>query len=65
MAMTLRLSGDDNAKLREVAEREGRSMQEVAVVALRQYFAKHEEFRTRHVQRFLEEDAELLELLSQ
>lgn len=65
MAMTLRLTEDDNARLREVAEREGRSMQEVAVAALRQYFASHDEFRSQQVKRFLDEDAELLELLSQ
>lgn len=64
MAMTLRLNDDDNAKLREVAEREGRSMQEIAVTALREYFARHEEFRADQVRRFLAEDAELLELLS-
>ncbi|MBB5155809.1 ribbon-helix-helix protein, CopG family [Saccharopolyspora phatthalungensis] len=64
MAMTLRLNDDDNAKLREVAQREGRSMHEIAVAALRQYFARQEEFRADQVRRFLAEDAELLELLS-
>ncbi|RKT86241.1 hypothetical protein SAMN05421805_102137 [Saccharopolyspora antimicrobica] len=64
MAMTLRLTDEDNAKLREVSEREGRSMHEIAVTALREYFARQEEFRADQVRRFLEEDAELLELLS-
>jgi len=37
MAMTLRLTPDESAALRARAEREGRSMQEVARDAVRQY----------------------------
>jgi predicted transcriptional regulator len=37
MAMTLRLSDAEAAALRERAEREGRSMQEVARAAVRDY----------------------------
>jgi len=37
MAMTLRLSDDEAAALRERADREGRSMQEVARSAVRDY----------------------------
>ena len=37
MAMTLRLSGDESDALRERARREGRSMQEVARSAVREY----------------------------
>jgi predicted transcriptional regulator len=37
MAMTLRLSDEETAALRERAEQEGRSMQEVARDAVRQY----------------------------
>ena len=37
MAMTLRLTDDEAAALRKRAEREGRSMQEVAREAVRQY----------------------------
>jgi hypothetical protein len=37
MAMTLRLSDDENQALRERALREGRSMQEVARSAVREY----------------------------
>jgi len=37
MAMTLRLTDDEAAALRARAEREGRSMQEVARAALREY----------------------------
>lgn len=37
MAMTLRLTEEETAALRGRAEREGRSMQEVARAALREY----------------------------
>ncbi len=37
MAMTLRLSDDDTDALRRRAQREGRSMQEVARAAVREY----------------------------
>ena len=37
MAMTLRLSDDETEALRQRAEREGRSMQEVARSAVREY----------------------------
>lgn len=37
MAMTLRLSDEESAALREYAEAEGRSMQEVARAAVREY----------------------------
>ncbi len=62
--MTLRLTDGDAAALRTAAEREGRSMHEVVVAALRQYLAQRSEFRARQVDRFLGEDAELLDLLS-
>lgn len=37
MAMTLRLTDEESAALREQAERESRSMQDVARAAVRQY----------------------------
>jgi predicted transcriptional regulator len=37
MAMTLRLTDDEAAALRERAQREGRSMQDVARAAVREY----------------------------
>jgi predicted transcriptional regulator len=37
MAMTLRLTDDETDALRQRAEREGRSMQEVARAAVREY----------------------------
>lgn len=64
MAMTLRLTDEDNEALRAAADREGRSMQEVVITALREYLAKRDAFRAQQVDRFLNEDAELLELLS-
>lgn len=64
MAMTLRLTDEDNEALRAAADREGRSMQEVVITALREYLTKRDRFRAQQVDRFLSEDAELLELLS-
>lgn len=40
MAMTLRLDEDEAAALRKRAEREGRSMQEVARAAVREYIER-------------------------
>lgn len=40
MAMTLRLTDDESADLRKEAEREGRSMQDVARAAVREYLAR-------------------------
>lgn len=40
MAMTLRLTDDETAALRARAEREGRSMQEVARTAVRDYIER-------------------------
>ena len=41
MAMTLRLDEEDTEALRRQAEREGRSMQVVAIAAVRAYIAHH------------------------
>jgi plasmid stability protein len=43
MAMTLRLTDDQAAALRARAEREGRSMQQVAVAALDDYLLRSED----------------------
>ena len=43
MAMTLRLTDDQAAALRARAEREGRSMQQVAVAALDDYLLRAED----------------------
>jgi uncharacterized protein YwbE len=42
MAMTLRLTEEETALLRRQAEREGRSMQEVVRLAIRERIAHHE-----------------------
>jgi hypothetical protein len=41
MAMTLRLTDDETAALRRRADLEGRSMQEVARSAIREYVEQH------------------------
>jgi predicted transcriptional regulator len=41
MAMTLRLTDDEAAALRSWAQREGRSMQDVARAAVREYIDRH------------------------
>jgi plasmid stability protein len=41
MAMTLRLTDDETAALKVRAEREGRSMQELARQAVREYVESH------------------------
>ena len=67
MAMTLRLSGDEADALRRRAEFEGRSMQEVARSAVRDYVERRS--RRDLVDRALDEDlpryAEALERLGQ
>jgi predicted transcriptional regulator len=50
MAMTLRLSDDQTEALRRRAEREGRSMQQVALSALEDYLLRAEDDeRTDHL----------------
>lgn len=52
MAMTLRLSDEDVDALRAQAEREGRSMQQVTQIAVREYIDRH-----RHSTRVRESSA--------
>ena len=54
MAMTLRLSDDETEALRERARREGRSMQEVAREAVRDYIDRTS--RRELLDRVLDED---------
>lgn len=67
MAMTLRLSDAEVAALRQRAERESRSMQEVARQAVREYIENHS--RAELLDRVLDEElpryAEALERLGQ
>ncbi|GAB3256894.1 ribbon-helix-helix protein, CopG family [Arthrobacter pigmenti] len=67
MPMTLRLSDDETAALRVRAEREHRSMQEVARAAVREYVENHS--RAELLDQVLDEElpryAEALERLGQ
>lgn len=65
MAMTLRLSDEDAAALRETAEREHRSMHEVAVDAISRYTRQRTERRDEALARIVTEDAELLRRLAE
>jgi plasmid stability protein len=67
MAMTLRLTEDETAALRARAQREGRSMQEVAREAVREYIERTS--RRELLDRVLDEElpryAEALERLGE
>ncbi len=67
MAMTLRLSDDEADALRRRADREARSMQDVARQAVREYIENHS--RAELLDRVLDEElpryAEALERLGQ
>ena len=62
--MNLRLSDEDAAALRRKADEEGRSMQEVARTAIRQYTSGRATRLAAAVDRIRTEDAELLDRLS-
>ena len=63
MAMTLRLTPEQAAALRETAQREHRSMQDVARSAIDEYVHGRRRARTAHLDVIVAEDAELLERL--
>lgn len=67
MTMTLRLTDDETSALRQRAERESRSMQEVARQAVREYIENHS--RSDLLDQVLDEElpryAEALERLGQ
>ena len=67
MAMTLRLTDEQAAALRARAEREGRSMQQVAVAALDDYLlrAQDDELTDRLAQRGAERFSDLLRRLGE
>jgi predicted transcriptional regulator len=67
MAMTLRLSDEQTAALRRRAEREGRSMQQVALTALDDYLVRTEddELTERLAERGAQRFAELLRRLGE
>lgn len=61
--MTLRLTHEETAALRETAEREHRSMQDVARTAIAEYVARRARRRDEHLATILAEDAELIDRL--
>jgi hypothetical protein len=65
MAMTLRLTGEETALLRQQAEREGRSMHEVVRLAIRERIARqdHNERVRLAAQRVATEHHQILERL--
>ena len=65
MAMNLRLTEEETTALRRRAEQEGRSMQEVARDAIKQYTSDRPVRLQKAVERIRSEDAELLDRLSQ
>lgn len=65
MAMTLRLTDEETEALRRYAEATGRSMQDVAREAIRDYVGERKKAREAILRRIVAEDAALLDLLSQ
>jgi len=65
MAMTLRLTDEETEALRIQAEREGRSMNEVARMAIVSYINERTSRLQSAIQSVALEDAELLHRLSQ
>lgn len=63
MAMTLRLSDELDAALRETAAREGRSLHETVVVALEDYTSKREKKRDALIAKVSSERADLMRRL--
>jgi predicted transcriptional regulator len=63
MAMTLRLDDAETAALRNRAELEGRSMQEIAKAAINEYVSDRPQRLSAAIDRVRTEDAELLERL--
>lgn len=63
--MTLRLSDEQTEALRETAEREGRSMQDVARAAIEEYVGRRSRLRDEILDRVMERDAGLLARLAE
>ena len=64
MAMTLRLTEAEAEALRETAERENRSMQEVARAAIHEYVTRRTRTRDAALTRIVSEEAALLARLA-
>ena len=65
MAMTLRLTDAETDALRQAAEREGTSMQEVVRKAVRQYVATWDSDRDAYLAGFVKKNKSLLDRLGQ
>jgi predicted transcriptional regulator len=63
--MTLRLTDSEAAALRDYAERTGRSMQDVARQAIRDFVGERAKSRDEVLKQIVDEDAALLDLLAQ
>lgn len=63
MAMTLRLTDEQAAALRETAEREGRSMHETAVTAIEEYVSRRTKKRDAIIAKVTRERADLMRRL--
>ncbi|WP_019972692.1 hypothetical protein [Mycobacterium sp. 141] len=64
MAMTLRLSDEQTARLRETAEREGASMQATAIRAIELYVDRRTARRDELLAQIVKRDAGLLKRLA-
>ena len=65
MAMTLRLSDEETLALRQTAEAEHRSMQEVARAAIAEYVQKRRTLRDRLLDEIFARDENLLKRLAE
>ena len=63
--MVLRLSDEETEQLRQIAEREHRSMHDVALSAVRDRLTERQRLRERVMATFDTEHAELLDRLAQ
>lgn len=63
--MTLRLTDEEAEGLRRYADDTGRSMQDVAREAIREYVGERRKTRDEILARIVREDADLLDLLAQ
>lgn len=64
MAMTLSLTEEQTARLRETAAREGLSLQAAAIKAVEEYTNRRSELRASLLEQILSEDAEVLQRLA-
>ncbi|MPZ53033.1 MAG: CopG family transcriptional regulator [Acidimicrobiia bacterium] len=64
MAMTLRLTEEQTKSLRAAAERDGVSMQAVAIRAIEEYTSRRVARRDEMLRQIVEEDSEVLRRLA-